>query len=186
MSMLLYMIFTYYDCISTLADGKFSPRDVIQYHASSSFGRTYLSQEFGWIIYVTKSKPPQPVSFPYPCKEQRWAWAGSSAQVRERKWNHISSKWHFFWFSTIQNIKTIIWHMHNTNAISYQWAWCASVMVYSRNIKGVPWRGTTNGLLHVTLCININKCQANAANNTWQNPFSHLPCSSRMQVPYAS
>lgn len=98
------------------------------YHASSNFGRTYLSWRFGWINYVTKSKPPQPVSFPYHCKG---TWAVSSAHVTERKWNHINSKRHFIWYSTIQNIKTIIWHMHNINAISYRWTWCASVMVYS-------------------------------------------------------
>lgn len=54
------------------------------YHASTNFGRTYLSQDFGWIIYITKSKPPQPVSFPCHCKEQRWNWAVSSAHVTEK------------------------------------------------------------------------------------------------------
>jgi hypothetical protein len=46
-------------------------------------------------------------------------------------------------------------------------------------LKVSPSRGTyriktTNGLIHVILCININinKCGSNAADYTWQNPFS--------------
>lgn len=111
--------------------------------------------------------------------------AGSRTVITDHIFPQLIIQRNFFLYTTI---RTIIWYVHNINAISNRWTWCASVKVYSRTIQGVPSRGTykiktTNGCYrsnYVLTSTNVGQIQLTTLG------WILLPCSSLDASPYAS